>query len=283
MSNVVIVTDSITNLPQKILEKYPIRVVPASLIWSGEVLRDGVDIQPQQFYQRLKTAREMPTTSQPTPEAFREEFERLLAKGHEILGVFLSSKLSGTFASAEQAVSMLPNKAIEIIDTLTGSMAAGWPILSAAKAAVQGASLEECKDIVMKALNYVGILLVVDTLEYLQRGGRIGRAQRFLGDILHLKPILEVVDGTFLGLERVRTAPKALKRMVDILEERIDGRRPIHVGVLHADALDLAKELRNEVIERLNPEETLIGEVSPAVGSHLGPGTVGFAFMAGFE
>ena len=283
MSNVVIVTDSITNLPQEFLEKFPIRVVPASLIWSGEVLRDGVDIQPRQFYKRLKTAREMPTTSQPTPEAFREEFERLLAKGHEILGVFLSSKLSGTFASAEQAVSMLPNKAIEIIDTLTGSMAAGWPILSAAKAAIQGASLEECKAIVKKALNYVGILLVVDTLEYLQRGGRIGRAQRFLGDILHLKPILEVVDGTFLGLERVRTAPKALKRMVDILEERIDGRRPIHVGVLHADALDLAKELRNEVIERLNPEETLIGEVSPAVGSHLGPGTVGFAFMAGFE
>jgi DegV family protein with EDD domain len=142
-------------------------------------LRDGVDIQPQQFYQRLKFAREMPTTSQPTPEAFREEFERLLSKGHEILGVFLSSKLSGTFASAQQALAMFPNKAIEIMDSLTGSMGAGWPILSAARAAVQGASLEECKAIVKKALNHVGIILVVDTLEYLHRGGRIGRAQRF--------------------------------------------------------------------------------------------------------
>lgn len=178
---------------------------------------------------------------------------------------------------------MLPNKAIAIIDTLTGSMGAGWPILSAAKAAVQGASLEECEAIVKKALNYVGILLMPDTLEYLHRGGRIGRAQRFLGDVLHFKPILEVVEGSFIGLERVRTTSKALKRLVELLEERIDGRRPIHLGALHADAADLAKQLLKEAADRLNPEETIIADVSPAVGSHLGPGTVGFAFMAGIE
>lgn len=283
MSKVVLVTDSSTYLPQEFLDKFPIKMVPVSLIWLGEVLRDGVDIQPKEFYTRLKTAYELPTTSQPTPQAFKEEFEKLLEKGHEVLGVFLSSKLSGTFASAQQALAMLPNKAIEIIDSLTGSMGAGWPIISAAKAALQGASLEECKAIVTRALKHVGILLVPDTLEYLHRGGRIGLAQRFLGDILHIKPILEVVEGRFIGLERVRTSQKALKRLVDLLEARIADRRPIHLGVLHANAPELAQQLLNEVIARLNPEETLLADVSPAVGAHLGPGTVGFAYMAGFS
>jgi DegV family protein with EDD domain len=283
MSKVAIVTDSTTYIPQEFLERYPIKIVPASLIWSGKVLRDGIDIQPTAFYAHLRTACELPTTSQPTPEAFQEEFENLLAQDYEILGVFLSSKLSGTFASAEQALRKMPKKAITIIDSLTGSMGAGWPILSAAKAAIQGASLEECRSIVEKALENVGILLVPDSLEYLQRGGRIGRAQRFVGDILQVKPILEVVEGSFIGLERVRTTPKALNRMLEILVNRIENLRPIHLGVLHADAMEKAQQLFIKAENRLKPEETLIAEVSPAVGSHLGPGTVGFAYMAGIE
>jgi DegV family protein with EDD domain len=283
MSKVTLVTDSSTFLPKEYLDKYPISMVPVSLIWAGEILRDGIDIQPKDFYTRLQTAQSLPTTSQPSPEAFKEEFEKLLAKGHEILGVFLSSRLSGTFSSAEQALSMFPNKAIEIIDSLTGSMGAGWPILTAARAAVKGASLEECKLIVKNALENVGILLMPDNLEYLHRGGRIGGAQRFIGDLLHLKPILEVVEGKFIGLERVRTTQKALNRLVELLEERIHGRRPVHLGVLHANAPELAEQLLKVAAARIKPIETLVADVSPAVGSHLGPGTVGFAFMAGVE
>lgn len=283
MSKVALVTDSSTFLPKEYLDKYPIWMVPVSLIWAGEILRDGIDIQPKDFYVRLQTAPSLPTTSQPSPEAFKEEFEKLLAKGHEILGVFLSSKLSGTFASAEQALSMFPNKAIEIIDSFTGSMGAGWPILTAARAAVKGASLEECKSIVKNALENVGILLMPDNLEYLHRGGRIGGAQRFIGDLLHLKPILEVVEGKFIGLERVRTTQKALNRLVELLEERISGRRPVHLGVLHANAPELAEQLLKIAAAKVKPIETLVADVSPAVGSHLGPGTVGFAFMAGVE
>ena len=283
MPKVAFVTDSTTYFPQEFLEKYPIKIVPASLIWSGKVLLDGIDIQPAAFYERLRTARELPTTSQPTPKAFQEEFENLLTQGYEVLGVFLSSKLSGTFASAEQALKKMSNKRIMIIDSLTGSMGAGWPILSAAKAAIQGANLEECRSIVEKALKSVGILLVPESLEYLQRGGRIGRAQRFMGDILQVKPILEVVEGSFIGLERVRTTPKALNRMLEILVKRIENSRPIHLGVLHADAKEKAQQLLLEAKIRLKPEETLIADVSPAVGSHLGPGTVGFAYMAGIE
>lgn len=283
MSKVAIVTDSSTYLPKALQDKYAIRVAPLMVIWSGKELRDGVDIQPDEFYTRLQNSREMPTTSQPSPIAVKEVFEGLLAEGHDVLGIFISSKFSGTHASAEQAKAMLQDANIEIIDSLIGSMGAGWPILAAAQGAEQGASLAECKAIAERALKNVGILLMVDTLEYLHRGGRIGSAQRFLGEALSLKPILEVVDGVFVGLERVRTHQKALKRLVELLETRIAGRTPVRLAALHAHAPDLANQLLQEASSRVHPIETILADVSPAVGVHLGPGTVGFAFMAGIE
>jgi DegV family protein with EDD domain len=283
MPKVALVTDSVTYLPKPLVEKYAIRVVPVVIIWSGKDLRDGIDIQPKEFYTRLQTDREMPGTSQPPPSAFKKVFDELLAEGHDILGIMLSSKFSGTYASAKEAQAMLPGANIEIIDSLTGSMGIGWPMLRVAQAAEKGASLAECKALAQEALKHVGILLNVDTLEYLHRGGRIGGAQRFLGDILSFKPILEVVDGAFVGLERVRTRQKALNRMVDLLEARIGGRKPVRLAALHANAPELADQMLQEASARLSPVETLIAYVSPAVGVHLGPGTVGFAFMAGIE
>ena len=283
MPKVAVVTDSSTYLPKEVMDRYSIRAVPLMVIWSGQELRDGVDIQPDEFYTRLQTAKEIPTTSQPSPAAVKEVFDELLAKGNDILGIFISSKFSGTYASAEQALAMLPGTNIEIIDSLTGSMGAGWPILAAAQAAARGASLAECKAVTQKALQNVGILLMVDTLEYLHRGGRIGGAQRFLGDALRLKPILEVVDGVFVGLERVRTRQKALKRLAELLEARIAGRKPVRLAVLHANAPDLARQMLEDATARLHPIDTIMADVSPAVGTHLGPGTVGFAFMAGIE
>ena len=283
MPKVALVTDSSTYLPKERMDPYVIRVVPLVVIWSGKELHDGVDIQPTDFYTRLQTAREMPTTSQPSPLAVKEVFDKLLAEGYDILGIFISSKFSGTFASAEQAQAILPGANIEIIDSLIGSMGAGWPILVTAQAAARGASLAECKAIAQKALENVGILLMVDTLEFLHRGGRIGGAQRFLGDALSLKPILEVVDGIFVGLERVRTRQKALKRLAELLEDRIAGRTPVRLAVLHANAPELANQMLQEAIQRVHPVDTIMADVSPAVGAHLGPGTVGFAFMAGIE
>ncbi len=283
MSKVALVTDSATYLPKERMDRYAIHAVPLVVIWSGKELRDGVDIQPAEFYTRLQTTRETPTTSQPSPAAVKEVFDGLLAEGHDILGIFISSKFSGTYASAEQALAMLPGANIEIVDSLTGSMGAGWPILAAAKAAAQGASLAECKAVAQRALKNVGILLMVDTLEYLHRGGRIGGAQRFLGDALSLKPILEVVDGVFVGLERVRTRQKALKRLAELLEARIAGRKPVCLAVLHANAPELANQMLEEATARLKPIDTIMADVSPAVGAHLGPGTVGFAFMAGID
>lgn len=281
MSKVALVTDSTTHLPAEIMRPYPIWEVPIMIIWGSEELRDGVDIQADEFYARLRLSSKSPGTSQPSPPAFQEVFSRLLSEGYDILGVFISSKFSGTYASAQQAQAMLPGAKIEIIDSLTGSMGTGWPVLSAARAALAGASLAECKALVERALKHTGILLMVDDLQYLHRGGRIGGAQRFLGTALKLKPILEVVESGFIGLERVRTRQKALGRLVELLEERIAGRTPVRLAALHASTIESAEQLMQAASKRIHTVETLLADVSPGVGVHLGPGCAGYAFMAG--
>jgi DegV family protein with EDD domain len=283
MSKVAIVTDSVTNLPKEIAEKYSIQSALANIIWSGEELRDGVDITPKEFYSRLVTAEEIPTTSQATPIAFKEIFDNLVKKGCDILVATTSSKLSGMYSSAVQAQDMLPDAKIEVIDSLTGSMALGWPLIKVARLAKEGAPLKACKTYLENALKNVGILLMVDTLEFLHRGGRIGGAQRFLGTALNFKPILEVKNGAFEGLERVRTRVKALNRLVDLFIDRIGERRPIHLGVLHTNTQELAEELLEKVSQKVDLAQSIIAEIGPAVGVHLGPGAVGLTFMAGIE
>ncbi len=283
MTKVAIVTDSVTNLPKEIAEQYSIQSAPANIIWSGEEFRDGIDITPGEFYSRLAKSVEIPTTSQATPIVFKEIFDNLVKKGHDILAATTSSKLSGMYSSAVQARDMLPDAKIEVVDSLTGSMGLGWPLVKVAQLAKEGAPLKTCKAHLEKALENVGIILMVDTLEFLHRGGRIGGAQRFLGTALNFKPLLEIKDGVFEGLERVRTRVKALNRLVELLMERIGERRPIHLGVLHADAQELAEDLLDKVSQKMDLAQSLITEIGPAVGVHLGPGAVGLTFMAGIE
>lgn len=283
MTKVAIVTDSVTNLPKEIAEQYSIQSAPANIIWSGEEFRDGIDITPEQFYTRLAKSQEIPTTSQATPIVFKEIFDNLVKKGYDILAATTSSKLSGMYSSAVQARDMLPDAKIEVVDSLTGSMGLGWPLVKVAQLAKEGAPLKTCKAHLEKALENVGIILMVDTLEFLHRGGRIGGAQRFLGTALNFKPLLEIKDGAFEGLERVRTRVKALNRLVELLFDRIGERRPIHLGVLHADAQELAEDLLEKVSQKMDLAQSLIAEIGPAVGVHLGPGAVGLTFMAGIE
>ncbi len=283
MTKVAIVTDSVTNLPKEIAEQYSIQSAPANIIWSGEEFRDGIDITPGEFYSRLAKSEEIPTTSQATPIVFKEIFDNLVKKGHDILAATTSSKLSGMYSSAVQARDMLPDAKIEVVDSLTGSMGLGWPLVKVAELAKEGAPLKTCKAHLEKALENVGIILMVDTLEFLHRGGRIGGAQRFLGTALNFKPLLEIKDGVFEGLERVRTRVKALNRLVELLMERIGERRPIHLGVLHANAQELAEDLLDKVSQKMDLAQSLITEIGPAVGVHLGPGAVGLTFMAGIE
>lgn len=284
MSKVALVTDSTTYLPPELSKGYDIHIVPSVVIWAGEELRDGFDIQPADFYKRLSSATVMPTTSQPSPAAFKETFEKLIKSGFtDILCLHVSAKLSGTIASAEQAKALVSGANIEIMDGHSASMGTGWALLEAAKAAKAGKSLKECAEIAKKAGEHTGLLLLVDTLEFLHRGGRIGGGARFLGTALNLKPILEVEDGALEARERVRTKAKAMDRMVELAEERIAGRTPLHLAVVHANAAAEAKALLDQASKRLKPAETALTDVSPAVGTHTGPGTLGIAFMAGYK
>jgi DegV family protein with EDD domain len=176
---------------------------------------------------------------------------------------------------------MLPGAPIEIIDSRTTAMAMGFQVLTAARAAEAGASMTEMKALVEQAKDHVGVVFAVDTLEFLYRGGRIGGGSRFLGAALNIKPILEVTGGKVEGIEKVRTRSKSLSRLVEIISERIGGQTPVRLATLHANSLDDAKILLQEASDKLHPVESILAEVSPVVGTHAGPGTVGLAFMAG--
>lgn len=278
-----IVSDSTAYLPKDWIENYNIKIAPSVVIWDGEELRDGVDITADQFFSRLATSPTMPTTSQPTPAYFKSIYEELLAEGKDILGVHISHKLSGTFASAEQAKALFPDANIENVDTLSASMGEGWPLLMAVKAAQAGKSLAECKAVVEEASKHTNLLLTVETLEFLHRGGRIGGAQRLVGTMLNFKPILEVIDGRIEPGERVRTRKKSLNRLAELAIERIGDKRPVYLAVIHANAAEDAEKVMEMIGEKLPLKSRVVTDVAPTVGTHTGPGTVGVVSMAGYD
>jgi DegV family protein with EDD domain len=242
-----------------------------------------VDIQPDEFYTRLKTAKVMPTTSQVSVVTMQNIFQNLVEKGRDVLGVFISAKLSGTMQSATQGREALGSAGakVTIIDSNSTAMAMGFQILAAARAAEQGASLADCKALVEKARDHTGVYFVVDTLEFLHRGGRIGGAQRFIGSALNLKPILALKDGRVEAEDRVRTKGKALDRVLELAAEQVKGKSNIRFAALHANAEGEARELLDRAGKELSSVECILSTVSPVVGVHAGPGTVGLAFMAG--
>jgi len=283
MSKVAIVTDSTAYLPDDILKKYSITVTPQILIWGDETFQDGVDILPDEFYRRLKTAKVMPTTSQVAIVTMKATFEKLLESGYEVLGIFLSAKLSGTIDSAMQAKEMVAKAEtkIAVVDSKSTAMAMGFHVLTAARAAQAGNSLVECQKLAEEAQNHTGVYFVVDTLEFLHRGGRIGGAQAMLGSALNLKPLLELRDGRIESVEKIRTKGKAINRMIELVVEKIAGQTPVRLATLHANAEAEAKSALEEAAARLHPVEQILASVSPAIGTHAGPGTVGLAYMAG--
>ena len=281
MSKVALITDSTAYIPQEYIDQYSIYVAPQVLIWGDESFEDGVDIQPSEFYTRLKTAKVMPSTSQVTPATFNKLFAELVPQDKQILAILIGTYLSGTIASAIQAKDNFPDATIEIVDSNTTAMALGFQVLAVARAIAQGATLRECISLAEEARNHVGVVFAVDTLEFLHRGGRIGSASRFLGTALNIKPILEVTGGRVEAIERVRTRRKSLERMIELVEERIAGRTPLRLATLHANAPEEAQELLEESTKKLNAIEKVFSEVSPVVGTHAGPGTIGVAFMAG--
>lgn len=283
MANIAVVTDSTTYLPAELVQKYNITVAPQVLIWGEETFKDGVDIQSQEFFTRLKTAKVMPTTSQVSIPSFQEIFENLVKQDYEVIALLVSSKLSGSNQSANQAKDLIGSagEKIHIIDSQSVAMALGFQAMAVARAIESGANLKDAIALAESLHENTGVFFAVDTLEFLHRGGRIGGAQRFLGTMLNMKPILAIQDGRVEGIERIRTKSKAKERVLELAKEKIGGRTPVRLATLHANAADEAKELLDRASKELDPIETIFTEVSPTVGTHAGPGTVGIAFMAG--
>jgi len=283
MSKIALVTDSTAYIPSDLVQKYNITVTPQVLIWGEETFQDGVDIQPDEFYTRLKTAKTMPTTSQVSPSTMKSTFEGLIDQGYDVLGIFISNKLSGTIQSAVQAIDLMGNtgEKVKIVDSQTVAMAMGFQVLIVARAVEAGASMADAVALAERARDHTGVYFAVDTLEFLHRGGRIGGAQRFLGTALNMKPVLAVIDGRVEAIERIRTKGKALDRTLELVEEKVAGKAPIHLASLHAAAGEEARALLDKASNQLNAAESIMSTVSPVVGTHAGPGTVGLAYMAG--
>ena len=284
MSKVAIVTDSTAYLPENLVSAYNITVVPLVVIWGEETLRDNIDIGPDEFYERLSHTKVMPSTSQATIKAFTDAFQKLHEQGYEILTLVISSALSGTLDSAIQAKKAVPDATIELLDSKFTSVPLAFMALSAARAAKRGASLLECQQIAAAIRDNSNVFFAVDTLEFLHRGGRIGGASRFLGTALNLKPILYLEEGKIEALEKVRTAKRAHNRLLELLQEHTSGKTPVNMmGVVNAAAPESANTLLEGIKTQFSPNEVLIANLSPVIGTHTGPGTVGVAYVAGVD
>jgi DegV family protein with EDD domain len=270
--SVAIVTDSTADLPPQLTRSRSITVVPLTLNFEGKALLDGVDIQPDEFYRRLPSATTHPTTSQPSPGRFAEAYSSLLADHDAVVSIHISEKLSGTYASALQAADMTDPKRVRVIDSELVSMSLGLITLAASTLAAGGADAPAVEAKVLDMRTQIQTYFSVATLEFLRRGGRIGRASALLGSVLQVKPVLCIRDGLVTPLERVRTFDRALNRVIE-LTRAVDRGHGVCVIVGHADAESDAERIGRE----LEPiaETLMIQPLGPVVGAHAGPGVVG--------
>jgi DegV family protein with EDD domain len=280
IGKIAIVTDSASNLPSEVVDEYGINVVPVCLHWDEEILRDGIDIGPSEVYQRLRRSESLPTTTAPSVGDFLQTYLRLGADVNAIVSIHLPDRLSGVIASARLAADLIKEQvAVHVVDAGTAAMGAGFVALAAARAASEGLGVESIQCVTQEIRKRVYVFAMLDTLEYLHRGGRIGKAEVLLGVALQIKPILFINDGVVDVLAKPRTAKRAVQVMLDEMDKRIAS-RPVRVAVLHADAPEGADDLRYRVEKRFNCIEIFTCAFTPVMGVHAGPGVIGLAFYA---
>jgi DegV family protein with EDD domain len=278
--NTAIVLDSTADFPDA-AERFPSwRVVPLYVSFGDESFRDGVDLTAAQFYERLRESPGLPTTSQPTPADFLARYEEL-AGFERIFAITIASHLSGTFQSAGTAAAELGDDRVRTIDSGVASAAIAMLALAIQRRLERGTSDEEVDALVERFRRERGLLFTVDTLEYLARGGRIGRARAFAGELMHVKPILSIVDGEVVPVKRVRGNRKAFQEFVDALETGTRDEPGLRVGIAHAAAPERAEEIAKLVRHR-RPQAQIdaMVELGAVLGAHAGPGTVGFFWFS---
>jgi DegV family protein with EDD domain len=272
MPNVAIVTDSVADLPHQLAEEFEITVVPLVVRFDTDLYRDGLDLSPDQFYEKLRTSKVLPATSVPSPADFADAYDKLAEKTNEILVISLTGKLSATYQVALQAAGLVKKQCrVEVLDSQWGVMAQGFITIAAAKAAQSGASLDEVRDVARHTIRRVDIRAAFDTLEYLQRGGRIGKAQAFLGSLLKFNPIIGLKDGEVYPCARERSRAKAIDYLYNFVAsfDNVEG-----LAVEYATDLDEANRLTQRLYSKYPQVPIYLSRASPVIGTHTGPGLI---------
>ena len=279
MPQVKVITDSTADLPGEIAERLGIGVVPLNVHFGEETFLDGVEITSDEFLRRLASSRQMPKTSQPPPESFRKSYEGAAADGAEgVVCVAISSKLSGTYNSASLAARDFEGAPVRVVDSLSASLGLGFAAIAAAEAARGGAPLDEVERVARDTAGRTGLLFFADTLEYLQRNGRIGRAAGLLGSILEIKPVLTLEEGEAAQYQRARTRRKAIQALVDWAAKL---RSPERVGVMWSDTEDDLHRLMDGLTPVIPRERIVVTKYGPVIGAHVGPGALGVFAVEG--
>jgi DegV family protein with EDD domain len=268
-----VVTDSTADLPPEVVRELGITVVPLLVLFGDEVYRDGVDLSSEEFFRRLTTSPVLPTTSQPSVGDLQEAYRKLAAATDEIVSIHISAGISGTCDSALQAANSLGGSPrVEVVDSQSTSMGLGYQVIAAARAAQGGASMEEVAAVARSVGRRHHLLALLETLGYLRRGGRIGRAQAFLGSILNLKPILTLRDGVVHPVARVRTRARALEQLI---RHSLSHGDLEDVAIMHGTTPEDAEMLAQRVREQLPGVPIHVGRLGPVLGVHGGPGIIG--------
>lgn len=282
MSNVAVVTDSVASIPEELLVKFNIHTIAYYIHRKEEVFRDLITMKREEFFTWMETASELPKTASPGPGDYLEKYIELAENGvSEIISIHMTSKGSGAYQAARAALPMLkekiPQLRVEIIDTLNVSMCQGWIALEAARAAVDGKSITDILALVNDLIIKTVMIQTADTLKYLYMGGRIGRAKHLVGSLLNIKPLISMKDGVIVALGQARSRTKAYKMIAELVENSV-GDCKANIAYVHAAAREEIDMLRSEVEGRVQVVESIIAELSPALGVHTGPGTVGVCY-----
>lgn len=275
MPKIRIVTDSTADIPVEIRERLGIEMVPLKVHFGSETYLDGVTLQPEEFYRKLSEASQLPTTSQPSPLDFQQVYKKLADEGSIILSLHLSSHFSGTYQSAALASSLLEEKAdITIIDTRSATYGIGLLAVAAAEAAQEGRSKEEILALIERLRSQTSLYFLVDTLEYLHKGGRIGRAAAVFGSLLNVKPILSIdEEGVVTSVDKVRGSKRAMNRIIELLKADFSGQ--VDLTVAHACSPVEAEEFYRQLQDHLDIRNVQFTTIGPVIGTHVGDGTLG--------
>lgn len=267
-----IITDSTCDIARETVEQFGISIVPAYVLFGEESFRQGIDINPTQFYARLQSSSQLPSTSQPTPGDFTGAMEPLVSAGDQVVCITVARQLSGTYNSAAQAASQFDDGAVTVIDSGTASVGHMLQVIAAAgDAAAPDATLDSVVSAAQTRAGRSYGFAMVDTLEYLQKGGRIGKAQAFMGSLLKVKPILKVADGEVLPVDRPRNLRRGLQRLEELVREQGPASK---LAVAYTTDAAPAEEIRNRLSDLVDPENTYTLQVGSAIGTHIGPGAV---------